>query len=186
MRERRRFVATGRQKEMAPNGGDGGTLQGTARWQPVSLPFRAYLYALQGYFIEITFTAFYDLIEGTGNLKLRGYTSVWSLFIYSVASLVMERINAFLQPRGVPLLVRAAAHALWMYAWEFTTGCMLSRVDACLWDYKNYRYNIAGLVTLEYAPLWFLLGVIFEVVYAPNIGRIAWVQHAEVSQKKAC
>lgn len=182
MGERRSVAARG-QKKMAPTGGKGGPLDGTARWQPVSLPFRAYIYALQGYFIEITFTAFYDLLAGDGNLKLRGYTSVWSLFIYSVASLVMERINAFLQPRGVPLLVRAAAHALWMYAWEFTTGCVLSRVGACLWDYRNYRYNLAGLVTLEYAPLWFFLGVIFEVAYAPNIHRIAWVNHAEATPK---
>ncbi|XP_077529324.1 transmembrane protein 229b-like [Haemaphysalis longicornis] len=179
----RRFVATGRQEETEPTGGDGATLQRTARWQPVSLPLRAYLYALQGYFIEVNFIAFSDLIEGKASPKLFGYASMWSLFVYSAASLVMERINAFLQPRGVPLLVRAAAQALWMYAWEFTTGCVLSLFDACWWDYSNYRYNLAGLITLEYAPLWFSLGVIFEVVFAPNIGRIAWVQHAEMSPK---
>ncbi|KAH9380301.1 hypothetical protein HPB48_011291 [Haemaphysalis longicornis] len=163
---------------MAEAVGGGRSLPVPVKWRPMPLPFRAYIYAIQGYFIEVTFTALYDLLVGTGGMQLRGCSSIWSLFIYSVATLVMERVSTHLRQLGLPLPVIALAHTLWMYAWEFTTGCLLRAIGGCSWDYKHYRYNFAGLVTLEYAPLWFLLGVTFELFYAPNIKRFGWLDNS--------
>lgn len=149
---------------------------------PLSLACRMFLYALQGYFIEVTFTAICNLAE-TGSLELRGCSSIWSLMIYSITTISMERINAFLKPLGWPLAAIAFVHMCCMYVCEFTSGCLLRTIGACSWDYGDFMFNVAGLVTLEYAPLWYLLGVIFEKVYAPNMGRLAWVYRANPALK---
>ncbi|XP_077494977.1 transmembrane protein 229B-like [Amblyomma americanum] len=147
-------------------------------WRPLSLACRVYLYALHGYLIEVTFTAAWNL-AASGSLELRGHSSVWSLAIYSISCVVMEKISGFLQIRGFPVPVRALAHTCWIYCWEFTTGLVLRAMGGCPWDYKSFRYNVAGLVTLEYAPLWFLCGVLFEVLLLPNVKRLVWLHQVE-------
>ncbi|KAL1444538.1 hypothetical protein MTO96_045499 [Rhipicephalus appendiculatus] len=141
-----------------------------------------FLYALQGYFIEVSFTAICSLID-TGSLELRGCSSIWSLVIYSVATISMEKISALLKPLGWPLAAIAFAHMCCMYVCEFTSGCLLRTIGACSWDYGDFMFNVAGLVTLEYAPLWYLLGVIFEKFYAPNVSRLAWVHRTDSLSK---
>ncbi|KAL1425593.1 hypothetical protein MTO96_019022 [Rhipicephalus appendiculatus] len=126
--------------------------------QRLSLAARLYLYALHGYLVEVTFTAVWDLLA-TGNPELRGYSSVWSLGVYSACCIGMEKISFFMQT--IPLPARAVAHTCWIYVWEFTTGSLLRKIGACPWNYEQFRYNFHGLVTLEYAPLWFMCGVPF-------------------------
>uniref|UniRef100_A0A1E1X6R5 Putative conserved plasma membrane protein n=1 Tax=Amblyomma aureolatum TaxID=187763 RepID=A0A1E1X6R5_9ACAR len=164
---------------MNPTGGPTGSGKITP-WRPLSLACRLYLYALHGYFIEVTFTAVWNLVA-SGSLELRGHSSVWSLVIYSVSCVAMENINGLLQRHGFALSTRALAHTCWIYAWEFTTGLVLRAMGWCPWDYSDFRYNVAGLVTLEYAPLWFLCGVLFEVLMVPNVKKLVWVRHAESS-----
>ncbi|KAL1420006.1 hypothetical protein MTO96_024714 [Rhipicephalus appendiculatus] len=150
----------------------------TKKWQPLSLPWRMFFYALQAYFIEVNFAAAVDLFA-SGNLALRGWSSVWALIIYSVAAVIMEKIRDVLKPRGYPLAVIAFAHMCCMYLCEFTSGCILKPFGACYWTYEGFRFNIAGLVTLEYAPLWYFLGVVFEIFYAPNLFRLGWIEHVD-------
>lgn len=137
----------------------------------LSVAWRLYLYALHGYLIEVTFTAVWDLVV-SGSLELRGFSSVWSLGIYSISCMAMEKINGLLQRRG--LAARALAHTCWIYVWEFTTGSFLKALGSCPWDYRHFRYNVCGLVTLEYAPLWFLCGLLFELLLVPNVQRLVW------------
>lgn len=149
----------------------GGPLE-TKRCLRLSVAWRLYLYALHGYLIEVTFTAVWDLLV-FGSLELRGFSSVWSLAIYSISCIAMEKINSLMQRRG--LLARALAHTCWIYAWEFTTGSVLRAMGSCPWDYRDFRYNISGLVTLEYAPLWFLCGLLFELLLVTNVNRLVWM-----------
>ena len=32
----------------------------------------------------------------------------------------------------------------------------------CPWDYSQCRANIHGLIRLDFAPLWFAVGLLFE------------------------
>lgn len=63
---------------------------------------------------------------------------------------------------GVPFLVRGLVYTLWTYCWEFSTGYMLTYFGACPWDYTPFHGDFMGLVTLEYAPLWFLGALVHE------------------------
>ena len=44
------------------------------------------------------------------------------------------------------------------------SGTLLRKVDACPWDYSNTPFNIKGLIRLDYAPLWFCAGLLFEKI----------------------
>ncbi|CAN7995092.1 unnamed protein product [Ixodes hexagonus] len=145
-----------------------------AGWRPLSVLSRLYLYALHGFFLEVMFTAAWELVV-SGSLKLHGCTSVWCLFIYSFSCLVMEKIHEVLEPWGLPLHIRALAQTFWIYVWEFSTGWFLRKLNGCPWDYAAFAYNFCGLVTLEYAPLWYVCGFLFEYALLPNVRRLRWL-----------
>ncbi|MGH0155509.1 UNVERIFIED_CONTAM: hypothetical protein FKN15_029904 [Acipenser sinensis] len=105
---------------------------------------RWYLYALHGYLCE-------------------GNTSVWALFIYGTCILILEGMYCRLRNR-CPLLVRCLIYTAWIFAWEFSTGVVLSMFNACPWDYSGFRGSYKGLITLEYAAPWFFASLIAELV----------------------
>ena len=134
-----------------------------------SLPLasRLILYGLCGLFAEVMFTAtwyFVDSVKYRHGWKLHGCTSVWSFPIYALSSLAVERMFLLMNGR-VPLLLRGLIYVLWTYLWEFFTGLVLRQFNACPWDYRGYtHFNIMGLITFDYAPLWFIGSLLLESV----------------------
>ena len=133
-----------------------------------SLPLfsKLMLYGMSGFFIEVMFTAtwyFVDSATYSHGWKLHGCSSVWSFPIYGLSCLVVEKM--FLSMDGkVPLLLRGVVYLVWTYVWEFSTGLLLRQFNACPWDYEGYTYfNIMGLVTFDYAPLWYTGGLLLEM-----------------------
>ncbi|KAG9478287.1 hypothetical protein GDO78_013335 [Eleutherodactylus coqui] len=127
----------------------------------LSLLFRLYIYAIHGYVCEILFTAVYDFITGNRDWRLRGESSVWALFIYGAAMLGVEYMYLSLRLQ-CGFIVRSLLYTLWVYVCEFSSGWILKCFGACPWDYSHYRYNFKGLVTLEYAPFWFIGCILLE------------------------
>ncbi|KAG7169683.1 Transmembrane protein 229B-like [Homarus americanus] len=95
-------------------------------------------------------------------------TSVWSLFIYGVGSLVMERFYRRYHAT-VPLPLRGLCYVAWTYLWEFSTGMLLRQYGACPWDYTDRNYNLLGLITLEYFPAWYFAAVLTEQILMHNL-----------------
>ncbi|XP_037740490.1 transmembrane protein 229B isoform X1 [Chelonia mydas] len=140
------------------------------RAEPLSPLTRWYIYAIHGYFCEVMFTATWAFVAER-DWKFPGVTSVWALFIYGTSSLVLERMYLLLRDR-CPLLSRCLCYTLWIYLWEFATGYLLRRFDACPWDYSHFRYHLMGLVTLEYALFWFLGSLVLEKLVIGNTLRL--------------
>ncbi|XP_069681397.1 transmembrane protein 229B-like isoform X2 [Periplaneta americana] len=138
----------------------------------LALWIRIYIYGLQGFFLEILFTAGWEFVV-SGNWKLPGYTSVWSLAIYGISGVVMEHIYAACAQSRVPLVLRGLCYLVWVYAWEFSTGLLLKQFNACPWDYSEFSFNVRGLITFEYAPLWFLVSLLMERVIA-HVSELRW------------
>lgn len=128
---------------------------------PLSSIARLYVYALHGCVCEVAFTAAWDWYY-TYDQKLPGYTSLWSLLIYSLAMFFMESLSAWLQQRHFPLPLRLSVYTLFIYLWEFSCGVLLRLLEACPWDYSHFKYNLMGLVTLEYALPWALAALLAE------------------------
>lgn len=128
---------------------------------PLSPLARLYIYALHGCVCEVTFTAAWNWYY-TRDQTLPGHTSLWALLIYSSAIFFMEGISATLKQRHTPLLLRVTVYTLFIYMWEFSWGVLLRLLEACPWDYSHYKYNLVGLVTLEYALPWAVASLLAE------------------------
>ncbi|KAK6997746.1 hypothetical protein BgiMline_007168 [Biomphalaria glabrata] len=46
--------------------------------------------------------------------------------------------------------------------WTCITGYILKQFGACPWDYTPFHGDFMGLVTLEYAPLWYIGALVHE------------------------
>ncbi len=51
-----------------------------------------------------------------------------------------------------------------IFSGEYTAGTLLGRHHLCPWDYQNSRWNIKRYIRLDYAPLWFGAGLLFEKI----------------------
>ncbi|XP_057716060.1 transmembrane protein 229b isoform X2 [Corythoichthys intestinalis] len=139
---------------------------------PLSALCRWYIYAIHGFVCEVIFTACCEYIVHK-NWKLHGATSLWAFVIYGTCILAIERM--FLRMRDhVNVLVRCLVYTVWLYVWELSTGLLLRRFGACPWDYSKFRYNFMGLVTAEYAALWYFATFLAERLVIQNTLRLRY------------
>lgn len=110
-----------------------------------------------GWCMEILFTAFHSLRRR--QLALKGNTSVWMFPIYGCACFLAP-ICRLLKKK--PLLLRGSIYAGLIFGAEYLTGSLLSRRQLCPWDYSRSRWHIQRLIRLDYLPLWFFAGLLFE------------------------
>ena len=129
-------------------------------------PYRFYFWAVHGVFAEVVFTALWEFVV-SGNLRLMGVSSVWSFLVYGLGTFLMaEPVRSFLLWKRVPLLARCLCYVAFTYLWEFTCGIVLDHFQARPWDYSEFSYNVMGLITMEYIPVWFFGGLCFEGIMA--------------------
>ncbi|KAK2180571.1 hypothetical protein NP493_437g01010 [Ridgeia piscesae] len=140
--------------------------------EPISWLCRLYIYAIHGYVTEVMFTAAWEFVVHL-NWKFPGNTSIWSLLIYGLSTMVIEQMYLHLNGR-VHLLARAAIYTAWSYSWEFTMGWVLRQFDACPWDYTEFDGDFMGLVTLEYAPFWYIGVIIAEQIIIKWTLQLHW------------
>ncbi len=148
---------------------------------PVSVYFRFYIYAIHGYFTEVMFTAAWEFVVHL-NWKFPGVTSVWSLFIYGMSTLVIEKLYDRLKDK-CPVPFRIAIYIVWIYTWEFATGLFLRQFNACPWDYSPFDWNFFGLITLEYAPAWAIGALLTEQVLIKHTRRLHFYDNTPPAKK---
>ena len=122
---------------------------------------RFIIYGLIGWGLEVFWTGLGSLIRG--DLNLSGYTFLWMLPIYGSA--------VFLEPfhdriRPLPWLVRGLIWASIILMFEYSAGWILQQVlGSCPWDYGRSRFALDGLTRLDYIPVWFIVGLLFEQLH---------------------
>ena len=47
---------------------------------------------------------------------------------------------------------------------EYISGSFLRARGICPWDYTGKSANVDGLIRLDFAPLWFGVGLLFEQI----------------------
>ncbi|KAM9809672.1 transmembrane protein 229b-like isoform 1-T1 [Syngnathus typhle] len=137
----------------------------------LSVLARLYVYALHGCLCEVTFTAVLDWCT-IQDRKMMGYSSLWALPMYATAIYLMENLRSWLLTHLQGLSVRLITYTLFIYLWEFTWGSALRLLGACPWDYSGYKYNLGGVVTLEYALPWAFAAFLAEQHVIKNTLRI--------------
>ena len=66
--------------------------------------------------------------------------------------------------KNIPTFFRGIIYSIIIFLTEFITGFILKKHKACPWDYSDSKYNIKGIIRLDYAPLWFIVGLIYEKI----------------------
>ncbi|MBO5291978.1 MAG: hypothetical protein J6B10_02225 [Lachnospiraceae bacterium] len=112
---------------------------------------------LTGWCMEILFTSFHSMQRR--DLRLIGTTSLWMFPIYGMASL-LSPVCKRLKTRPLPL--RGCIYTSLIFAAEYFTGRSLQKHKICPWDYSKSRFHIHSIIRLDYAPLWFAAGLLFE------------------------
>ena len=116
------------------------------------------LCGLIGWCSECFWTGLYAIREHKDR-KLTCRTSVWMFPIYGMAA-VLRPLSQIL--RKANTLVRGLVYTACIFGTEYVTGRLLQKHQACPWDYSKARFNIRGVIRLDYAPVWFALGLIYE------------------------
>lgn len=118
---------------------------------------------ITGWCIEIMFTACNNLRRR--EMTLKGTTSLWMFPIYGTGALIGPLSRA-LKKHSVAF--RGTIYMLLIFTVEFCCGRFLTRHRLCPWNYAKAGWNIREVIRLDYAPCWFLTGLLFEKMTAPN------------------
>ncbi len=88
-----------------------------------------------------------------------GKTSVWMFPIYGMACLLTPVCRLL---KGRNPILRGSVYASLIFIGEFISGLFLKKRSLCPWDYSHAKFNVKGVIRLDYAPLWFGAGLLFE------------------------
>lgn len=126
------------------------------------MKLRFLIYGLLGWTMEIFWTGLGSLLRG--DIRLQGVSYLWMFPIYGLA--------VFLEPlhdrvRNFQWYWRGGFWVLVIFTVEAFTGSVLRFLTGTVpWDYSaSSRYAVAGLIRLDYAPVWFLVGLVFERIH---------------------
>ncbi len=121
---------------------------------------RFFAYGLTGTALEVIWTGIFGLMSG--DRSLTGHSSVIMLFIYGMV-VFMEPLFAQLERR--PLFLRGIVYMSLIFAVEYWSGLVLRRMDMTVWDYYASPLNIRGVIRIDYAPVWFGTGLMYEFMF---------------------
>ena len=65
-------------------------------------------------------------------------------------------------------LLRGFLYMLFIFTAEYMSGSLLKKHHCCPWDYSGTHFQINGVIRLDYAPLWFFCGLLFEYLNQKN------------------
>ena len=120
-----------------------------------------------GWCAEILWTGLNSLFNG--HFKLMGHSSLWMFPIYGCAALISPLSKIY---RRFGTFFRGLLYMSHIFLAEFVSGSILKHFGVCPWDYSSSPYNIAGLIRLDYAPLWFGLGLFYENLFKRSARKI--------------
>ena len=128
---------------------------------------------LTGWCLEILFTAVGALRRR--DMTLKGNTSLWMFPIYGCAA-VFAPISRLLRKKSV--WFRGLTYMSIIFSTEYFAGKMLRHRSLCPWDYSRCRWNLSRVIRLDYAPCWFVAGLVFERL----LGSSSAAAHSEATR----
>lgn len=149
-----------------------------------------------GWCLEVMFTSVESMM--LHDWRLMGKTSLLMFPIYGLGALLapigkgidrwldvasgvgLQRRNqaAVARPKMVPLTLRdrilrhGMLYMVLIFVAEYISGAWLRGKGICPWDYTGRHSNINGLIRLDFAPLWFGTGLLFEKITTRRQGKM--------------
>jgi hypothetical protein len=119
------------------------------------LAFEFLLFGFLGLGLEDAFTAALDFFNGE-NPHLMGHSSLLYFAFYGLTPLVFLALRSLVFP--LPLLARGLLYTLCAFAAEYAAMGALRLAFGSSPSEKSYyrsRWNVHGLIRLDFAPAWF-------------------------------
>lgn len=138
------------------------------------LPINFCKCGMTGWCLEVIFTSTESLLRH--DWRLMGQTSLLMFPIYGLGALlgpIGGIIDQWVSPgQGQRLSAKPADLAIrhgflymvLIFVAEYIAGTFLRSTGICPWDYTGRNTNIDGLIRLDFAPLWFFTGLLFEQI----------------------
>lgn len=123
-----------------------------------------YVLASVGTGLEVAFTGLSSLRRR--DPRLTGHSYLWMFPLYGLAYPLFHWLWPVVG--GWPLVLRGLLYVVALFAVEYSSGWLLRRlVGCCPWEegYRTARWNVHGLVRLDYAPAWLVVMLLFERLY---------------------
>lgn len=106
-----------------------------------------------------------------GDVKMKAQTYIWMFFIYGLG-ILLEPLHQKI--RNKPVIVRGVIYTILLFSIEYLTGSILKLcIGVCPWNYGKNSLSINGIIELDFIPVWFIVGLLFEKVH-DYILRIQW------------
>lgn len=112
---------------------------------------------LMGWSLEVFWTGLQSFRKREG--RLMGQSSLWMFPIYGCAAFIGPLSRLL---RGKNAFFRGNLYMLSIFLVEFLSGQWLKKRNCCPWDYSRAKLNVDGVIRLDYAPVWFVTGLLYE------------------------
>ena len=126
-----------------------------------------------GWCMEVFWTGLHSLLSGQWTMT--GKSSLLMFPIYGCAAIIAP---LYARISSLSFVCRGLLYMLGFYMVEFISGSFLREIGICPWDYSAARFltdlphdlryarnhRCRGIIRLDYAPLWFAAGLIFEKI----------------------
>lgn len=133
------------------------------------LPINFLKCGVAGWCLEVLFTSVESVMAQ--DWRLMGRTSLLMFPIYGCGALlapigrIVDRWIGETSLRATDRLIRhGMLYMVLIFAAEYLTGSWLKARGMCPWDYSGRQTNVNGLIRLDFAPLWFGTGLLFEQI----------------------
>jgi uncharacterized membrane protein len=116
-----------------------------------------------GITMEVVATSIMDFIKYR-DPRLKGETYLWMLPVYAVVPYIYMFVTSTFKDSG--WIVKGFIYMIAFYLLELLAGLIIKAlVGVSPWNYKDYRFHFKEVICLEYAPVWFIYGVVGELYY---------------------
>jgi hypothetical protein len=116
-----------------------------------------------GITMEVIATSIMDFVKYR-DPRLKGETYLWMLPVYAVVPYIYIFVQSTFPDIG--WVVKGLVYMLAFYLLELIAGLLIKAiVGVSPWNYKNYRFHFKEVICLDYAPVWFIYGIVGEMYY---------------------
>jgi hypothetical protein len=116
-----------------------------------------------GITMEVVATSIMDFIKYR-DPRLKGETYLWMLPVYAAVPYIYMFVTSTFIDSG--WIVKGFIYMIAFYLLELLAGLIIKAlVGVSPWNYKDYRFHFKEVICLEYAPVWFIYGVVGEWYY---------------------
>ncbi len=133
------------------------------------LPINFFKCGITGWCLEVIFTSI-ESIQAQ-DWRLMGRTSLLMFPIYGcgvflapIGRMVDRWIGEYPLRNSDRMIRHGMLYMVLIFTAEYMSGAWLKNRGMCPWDYSGRQTSINGLIRLDFAPLWFGTGLLFEQI----------------------